>query len=130
MTLPRRPFAFQLLSSLLTCYAMAGALLAMLMLRDRDPRLHWSALAIGGVAFALSAGIAAIAVWRQEARAPRALLACGAMGASLCIGLPFAAPGQPIGRDTWTASIVGGLLFAAFLLLASRYVGKRLASKG
>jgi hypothetical protein len=123
-----RPFAFQLLATLLTVYAMAGMLLSMVMVRDQDPRLHWLGVAVGGATFAVSAGIAAMSVWRQRPRSPVALLVCGAIGAAFCIAVPAAAPDEVVGRDLWVLSILGGVLFAAFLILAAWYVKRRLAS--
>lgn len=123
-----RPVLMQGLAGLLTFYAMAGVWLAMTMGTTRDPRFHWLALAVGGIAFAISAGVAALAVWRQERKAPRALVACGIVGATLCGAMPLAARGASIGRDTWLVAIAGGLLFAAFLLIAARFV--RVTAKG
>src|SRR5688500_19494200 len=84
-----RPFLLQVLAGLLTFYAMAGVWLAMTMGTDRDPRYHWIPLVLGGAAFGISAGIAALAVWRREPRAPAALVACGAIRAVLCIAMPL-----------------------------------------
>jgi hypothetical protein len=122
MTDRPRPFLVQALAGVLTFYAMAGAWLAMAMVGNRDPRLRWLPLVIGGAAFAICAGIAAIAVWRRESRGPLALSICAVVGAILCIAMPLAVRDAVIGRDTWLTAIAGGLLFGAFLLLAARYV--------
>jgi hypothetical protein len=79
-------------------------------------------LVIGGAAWGISAGMAALAVWRLESRAPVTLLICGAIGAALCIAMPMAIRGETVSRDTWMVAIAGGLLFAAFLMLAARYM--------
>lgn len=130
MNVRRRPFVVQALAGLLTFYAMAGAWLAMTMANNRDPRFHWLPLVIGGVAFAISAGVAALAVWRIESRAPMVLIICAVIGATLCIAMPAAVRGAVISRDTWLAAIAGGLLFGAFLLLAARYIRLYLRSTG
>ena len=122
MSARRRPFLMQTLAALLTMYAMAGVWLAMTMGTARDSRFHWLPLVIGGGAFAISAGLAALAVWRVETRAPKLLIICAVIGATLCMAMPAAVRGVVIGRDTWMAAIAGGLLFAAFLLLAARYI--------
>jgi hypothetical protein len=101
---------------------MTGTWLAMTMLTNRDPRFYWLPLAVGGIAFALSGGNAALSVWRQEARAPLTLIICAIVGAVLCTAMPAAVRGAVIGRDTWIAAVSGGVLFAAFLLLAAKYV--------
>ena len=126
---PGRPVLFQVLAGLLTFYAMAGVWLAMVMATARNEAFHWLPLALGGAAFALSAGIAALSVWNEERRAPLALMICGLVGAVLCSVMPAAARGVPIARDTWLVAIAGGLLFAAFLTLAARYVRMTLASR-
>jgi hypothetical protein len=130
MTASRRPFIVQALAGLLTFYAMAGAWLAMTMANNRDPRFHWIPLVIGGAAFAISAGVAALTVWRIESRAPIMLIICAVIGATLCIAMPAAVRGAMITRDTWLLAIAGGLLFAAFLLLAARYIRLYLRSIG
>jgi hypothetical protein len=117
-----RPFLIQALSALLTVYAMAGAWLAMMLAGTRDPRLHWLPLSIGGGVFAVCAGMAALAVWRRERRAPALLIICGIAGAALCTALPAAIRDAPFDRGTWAGAIAGGLLFAAFLLIAARYI--------
>ena len=88
----RRPFGVTMLSALLTLYAMAGFFLAMRFAGSRDPRFHWALLVAGGVAFAVSAGTAALVAWRLERRAPAWLAACGVLGAALCALFPMAAP--------------------------------------
>lgn len=125
-----RPVLFQVLAGLLTFYAMAGVWLAMVMATARNEAFHWLPLVIGGGAFAISAGMAALAVWNQERRAPFALTLCGIVGAVLCSAMPAAARGVPVARDTWMVAIGGGLLFAAFLLIAARYVRLTLRSEG
>ena len=116
----QRPFLIQALAGLLTFYAMAGMWLALTMATSRDERFHWIPLAIGGLAFAISAGIATLAVWRREPRGPSTLMICGAVGAALCIAMPLAVRNAAVTRDSWMVSIAGGLLFAAFLMLAAR----------
>jgi hypothetical protein len=125
-----RPFLIQALAGLLTFYAMAGAWLAMMLGSTRDPRLHWAPLAVGGAVFALSAGGAALAVWRQQPRAPMMLTACAVIGAALCAAMPLAVRGVESDRATWVGAVGGGLLFAAFLLLAARYIQLYLRSRG
>ena len=129
MTAARPPFLVQVLAGLLTLYAMAGVWLAMTMAGDRDPRFHWLPLAIGGAAFAFSAGAGALAVWRQEPRGPMTLIICAVLGAALCGAMPFAVRDAVISRDTRLVSIAGGLLFAAFLVLAARFIRLSLARK-
>ena len=129
MTAARPPFLVQVLAGLLTLYAMAGVWLAMTMAGDRDPRFHWLPLAIGGAAFAISAGAGALAVWRQEPRGPMTLIICAVIGAALCGAMPFAVRDAVISRDTRLVSIAGGLLFAAFLVLAARFIRLSLAQK-
>ncbi len=124
-----RPFLVQALSALLTFYAMTGVWLALTMAGSRDPRLHWGPLVIGGVAFAVSAGLAALAVWRRESRAPAALMVCAVVGAVLCAAMPAAVRGSVHARGTWTAALGGALLFGAFLLLAARYMRLYLRSR-
>ena len=123
-----RPMLVQGLAALLTFYAMSGVWLALTMATNRDPRFHWIPLTIGGAAFAASAGTAALAVWRQSARGPSALVICGVIGATLCAAMPMAVRGAPIGREGWLLAIGGGLLFAAFLLLAARFIRMYLRS--
>ena len=110
------------LAALLTFYAMAGVWLAVTMGTARDPRLHWVPLVVGGTAFAASAGVAALAVWRLEPKASTALIVCGVVGAALCSAMPLAVRGAQVDRNTWLVAVGGGLLFATFLLLASRFV--------
>jgi hypothetical protein len=129
-TPPRRPFVIQALAGLLTFYAMAGVWLAMTMGSNRDPRFHWIPLVIGGLAFAVSAGLAALAVLRLERRGPTMLMVCALIGATLCIAMPAAVRDTVITRDMWLAAIAGGLLFAAFLLLAARFIRLYLRSIG
>lgn len=126
---PGRPVLFQVLAGLLTFYAMAGVWLAMVMASARNEAFHWLPLAVGGAAFALSAGIAALSVWNEERRAPVALMTCGIGGAVLCSVMPAAVRGVPIARDTWLVALAGGLLFAAFLTLAARYVRMTLGAR-
>jgi hypothetical protein len=129
MKATRPPFLVQVLAVLLTFYAMAGVWLAMTMAGDRDPRFHWLPLAIGGAAFAISAGVGALAVWRQEPRGPLTLIACAIIGATLCGAMPFAVRDTVVSRDTRLVSIAGGLLFAAFLVLAARFIRLSLRSR-
>ena len=114
---------------MLTFYAMAGVW------RRGDghhpgSRFHWIPLVAGGAVFAISAGVAALAVLRLEARGPLMLMLCAAVGAALCIAMPAAVRDAAITRDMWIASIAGGLLFAAFLLLAARFIRLYLRSIG
>lgn len=127
---PRRPFLMQILAALLTFYAMTGVWLAMTMVGSRDERFHWLPLIVGGIAFAIASGASALAVWRMEARAPRVLIACAVIGAALCTAMPAAVRGAAVTRNVWFSAIAGGLLFAAFLLLAARYVRLYLRSVG
>jgi hypothetical protein len=125
----RPPFLVQVLAALLTFYAMAGVWLAMTMASDRDPRFHWLPLAIAGTAFAISAGVGALAVWRQERRGPMTLIVCAVIGATLCGAMPFAVRDSVVSRDTRLVSVAGGLLFAAFLVLAARFIRLSLRSR-
>jgi hypothetical protein len=124
-----RPFLIQALAALLTFYAMTGVWLALTMAGSRDPRLHWVALLVGGAAFAISAGLAALTVWRREKRGPSMLMACAVVGATLCAAMPAAVRGAVHDRNTWIAAAGGGLLFAAFLVLAAHYVRLHLRSQ-
>jgi hypothetical protein len=119
---PRRPFLMQILAALLTFYAMTGVWLAMTMLGNRDERFHWIPLVAGGAVFAIASGASALAVWRLESRAPRVLMSCAVVGAVLCTAMPAAVRGAVVTRNVWFSAIAGGLLFAAFLILAARYV--------
>jgi hypothetical protein len=118
----RRPFGMQLLASLLTVYTMAGFLLAVRMVTERDERYRWWMVAIAAIAFAVAAGAATLAVWRVEKMAPRLLVACGGVGSALCIALPAAAPAEALAPGMWRAAIQGAVLIFAFLLLAAWYV--------
>jgi hypothetical protein len=50
------------------------------------------------------------------------LIVCAVIGATLCIALPLGVRDAVVTREMWTAAVAGGLLFAAFLLLAARYI--------
>ena len=130
MTTTRNPFVVQALAGLLTFYAMAGAWLAMTMATNRDSRFYWLPLAIGGIIFAASSGFAAQAVWRRDPRGPLLLVVGAVIGGMLCSAMPLGVRGAAIDRDTWLAAITGGVLFAAFLILAARYVRIYLRSIG
>lgn len=121
----RRPLGFTLLAALLTWYALGGTTLAALVVRNQDPRLRWPLLAVAGVVFAAAAGTAALAVWRMERWAPRALVACAVGGAMLSLLLPMAMPSSEVGPDTWRSAVLGAVLFGAFFLLAAMYVRRR-----
>ena len=92
-----RPIGIQLLAALLTIYTMAGFLLAIRMVTERDDRYRWEVIVAAAVAFAIGSGAATLAVWRIEKRAPLLLVACGALGSVLCLSLPAAVPTE-IGR--------------------------------
>ena len=121
MTLTR-PIGIQLLAGLLTIYTMAGFLLAIRMITERDERYRWWIIAIAAGAFAIASGAATLAVWRIEKRAPLTLVACGALGSALCLALPAAVPGISLTPGMWRAAIQGAVLILAFLLLAAWYV--------
>ena len=112
----------QLLASLLTVYTMAGFLLAVRMVTEHDERYRWWMVAVAALAFAVAAGIATLAVWRVEKKAPLLLVACGVVGSVLCIALPAAAPAEALAPGMWRAAIQGAVLILAFLLLAAWYV--------
>jgi len=126
---PTRPVGIQLLAVLLSCYAMGGFALALRMVGDRDPRIRWQLVGAAGAAFAVSAGVAALSVWRLERRSPPALIVCGVLGAALCLAIPAAAPPAVVTRQTWWASAGGGALFVGFLLLTAWYVRRELRAR-
>ena len=117
-----RPLGIQLLAALLTIYTMAGFLLAMRMLIERDDRYRWWLIVAAAVAFALASGVATLGVWRVEKRAPLLLVACGALGSALCLALPAAVPNDALAPGMWRAAIQGAVLIFAFLALAAWYV--------
>ena len=117
-----RPVGIQLLAALLTIYTMAGFLLAIRMVTERDDRYRWEVIVAAAVAFAIGSGAATLAVWRIEKRAPLLLVACGALGSVLCLSLPAAVPTAALAPGMWRAAIQGALLILAFLLLAAWYV--------
>ena len=117
-----RPIGIQLLAALLTVYTMAGFLLAMRTMIERDDRYRWWLIVVAGVAFALASGAATLAVWRVEKRAPPLLVACGALGSALCLALPAAVPDAALAPGMWRAAIQGAVLIFAFLSLAAWYV--------
>ena len=118
----RRPIGIQLLAALLTIYTMAGVLLAAQTVSQQDPRYRWWAIAFSAAAFAVGAGLATLAVWRLERRAPALLVACGALGSTLCLVLPASAPPEAVSGEMWRAAIQGAVLILGFLLLAAWYV--------
>ena len=120
------PFGLKLLAALLAVYAMAGVLLAVTMITARDPRLRWALLAAGSAVFALSAGSSALALWRGERRAPAWLVACGVLGAALCLLLPIATIGVPATPAMWRTAALGAVLFLAFLLVSALYARRSL----
>ena len=117
-----RPIGIQLLAALLTIYTMAGFLLAIRMVTERDDRYRWEVIVASAAAFAITSGVATLAVWRIERRAPPLLVACGALGSLLCLSLPAAVPTDALAPGMWRAAIQGALLILAFLLLAAWYV--------
>jgi hypothetical protein len=117
-----RPIGIQLLAALLTVYTMAGFLLAIRTLIERDDRYRWWLIVAAGVAFALASGVATLAVWHVEKRAPLLLVACGALGSALCLALPAAVPGAALAPGMWRAAIQGAVLIFVFLSLAAWYV--------
>jgi peptidoglycan/LPS O-acetylase OafA/YrhL len=118
----KRPIGIQLLAALLTIYTMAGFLLAVRMVTERDERYRWWMIVVAAAAFAVASGAATLAVWRVERRAPPLLVACGALGSLLCLALPAAVPDGALAPGMWRAAIQGALLILAFLLLAAWYV--------
>lgn len=121
MTL-NRPIGIQLLAALLTIYTMAGFLLAIRMVIERDERYRWWLIAVAAAAFAVASGAATLAVWRVEKRGPWLLVACGVLGSALCLALPAAVPDASLAPGMWRAAIQGAVLILAFLLLAAWYV--------
>lgn len=117
-----RPLGIQLLAALLTIYAMGGFLLAIRMITEQDERYRWWIIVIAAVAFGVASGVATLAVWRIERRAPLLLMACGALGSTLCLALPAALPRDAVAPGMWRAAIQGAILILAFLLLAAWYV--------
>ena len=117
-----RPIGIQLLAALLTLYTMAGFLLAIRMLIERDDQYRWWLIVAAAAAFALASGAATLGVWRVEKRAPLLLVACGALGSALCLALPAAVSGVALAPGMWRAAIQGAVLIFAFLSLAAWYV--------
>lgn len=117
-----KPIGIQLLAALLTIYTMAGFLLALRMLTQQDERYQWWMIVVAAAAFAIASGVATLAVWRMEKRAPLLLVGCGALGGLLCLALPAAVPAESLAPGMWRAAIQGALLILAFLLLAAWYV--------
>jgi peptidoglycan/LPS O-acetylase OafA/YrhL len=117
-----RPIGIQLLAALLAIYTMAGFLLAIRMVMERDDRYRWWLIAVAAGAFAVGSGVTTLAVWRVEKRAPWLLVACGVLGSALCISLPAAVPDASPAPGMWRAAIQGAVLILAFLLLAAWYV--------
>jgi peptidoglycan/LPS O-acetylase OafA/YrhL len=118
----KRPIGIQLLAALLTIYTMGGFLLAVRMVTEQDQRYRWWIIVVAAVAFAIATGIATLAVWRVERRAPWLLVACGALGGALCLALPAAIPAESLAPGMWRAAIQGAVLILAFLLLAAWYM--------
>ena len=112
----------QLLAALLTVYTMAGFLLAVRMLTERDERYRWWLVATAALVFAVAAGAATLSVWRIEKKGPLLLIVCGVVGSALCIALPAAAPADALAPGMWRAAVQGAVLIFAFLLLAAWYV--------
>ncbi len=117
-----RPIGIQLLAALLTIYTMAGFLLAIRIMIERDSGYRWWLIVTAAVAFALASGVATQAVWRVQKRAPLLLVACGAVGSALCLALPAAVSGAALAPGMWRAAIQGAVLIFAFLSLAAWYV--------
>ena len=117
-----RPIGIQLLAALLTVYTMGGFLLALRVGLNHDERYRWWLIAGAGCAFAIAAGVSALAVWRTERRAPVVLSICGVLGAVLILALPAAVPADQLAPGMWRAAIQGAVLILAFLLLAAWYV--------
>ena len=117
-----RPIGIQLLAALLTIYTMAGFLLAIRTMIERDDRYRWWLIAVAAVGFALASGVATQAVWRVQKRAPLLLVVCGALGSALCLALPAAVPDAALAPGMWRAAIQGAALLFAFLSLAAWYV--------
>jgi len=117
-----RPIGIQLLAGLLTLYTMAGFLLAIRTMVERDDRYLWWLIVAAAVAFALASGAATLGVWRVEKRAPLLLVACGALGSALCLALPAAVPSADLAPGMWRSAIQGAVFIFAFLALAAWYV--------
>lgn len=103
---------------------MAGVFLALTIQDAAAGPVDWRLIVAGSAAFAISAGAAALSVWRLEARAPALVTVCGVLGAGFCLLLPLSAPAEQASR-VWTPAILGAILFLAFLLLAAFYVGRQ-----
>jgi hypothetical protein len=123
----RRPFGVVLLAIVLAGYAMAGVALAATMATTRDSRLRWDVLAAAGALFAVTAGAATLSLWRLERRAPVWVALCGVCGTAVCLLIPAVVPMAPgpEARAAWRSAIAGGVLFAAFLLVAAWYVHRQ-----
>lgn len=117
-----RPFGIQLLAALLAVYTMAGFLLVMRITTTHDPRYRWWMIAVAALAFAIASGLTTLAVWALDAKAPALLVACGVLGAALCLTLPGAVPPRELAPGMWRAAVQGALLIFAFLMLAAWYV--------
>lgn len=121
----------RLIAVLLAFYAMVGVLLASAMLSGRYPNFQWGALAAVSALFALVAGMAALATWRLERRAPALAIACGICGAALMAVIPLSAELPPgASREAWRAAALGGVLFLAFMFVAAIYLRAWLRAEG
>jgi hypothetical protein len=125
-----RPIGIQLLAALLTIYTMAGFLLAIRIVTERDERYRWEFIVASAAAFAIASGATTLAVWRIEKRAPALLVGCGALGSVLCLSLPAAVPTESLAPGMWRAAIQGALLILAFLMLAAWYVRNVVRARG
>ncbi|HEU4584451.1 MAG TPA: hypothetical protein VFR95_01825 [Gemmatimonadaceae bacterium] len=121
----------RLIAVLLAFYAMVGVLLASAMLSGRYPNFQWGTLAAASAVFAVVAGTAALATWRLERRAPMWAIACGICGAGLMAVIPLSAQLPPsASSEAWRAAGLGGILFLAFMLVASIYLRAWLRAAG
>jgi hypothetical protein len=121
----------RLIAILLAFYAMVGVLLAAAMLSGRYPNFEWETLAAASAVFAVVAGTAALATWRLERRAPVWAVVCGICGAGLMAVIPISAQLPPdASSEAWRAAALGGVLFLAFMLVASLYLRAWLRAEG
>lgn len=119
--MPGRPFGIQLLAALLALYAMGGIFIISTIARVSASPIDVRPILVGSIVFTLSAGGAALAVWRLERRAAVWVTACGICGAAFCVVLALAAPPEMEGA-IWAPAILGAVMFLAFLAVAALYV--------
>jgi hypothetical protein len=124
----KRPISVQVVAAIATFYAMAGSLVAAVLVSRGGGRPIW--LTIAAAALALTAGSAALSTWRLERHAPIWLLICSVCGATFCLLLPASLQPGAGGsvREVWRAAITAAVLFIAFMGLLSMYMKRTLGS--